>query len=174
MAITDGYASSGGDLLAQALKSLGVATVVGTRTWGGVIGCDVRYLLVDGTLVAQPKYAGWFADAGWGVANHGAEPDVEVTIAPHDWAAGRDPQLDAAVSLATEAQEQHPPAVPPAVRTDPPGPEPPPTLGQRTGEGAGAAAGPLPFACRRPHGHTGSTGRCRWRTERSAGNGGSR
>ena len=43
------------------------------------------------------------------------DPDVEVTIAPHDWAAGRYPQLDAAVRLALQALEQHPPAAPPTV-----------------------------------------------------------
>ncbi len=65
VAITDEYASSGGDLVIQALKSYGIATVVGTRTWGGVIGVDLKYELVDGTLVAQPKYAWWFAGVGW-------------------------------------------------------------------------------------------------------------
>ena len=45
----------------------------------------------------------------------GVDPDVEVTIAPHDWAAGRDPQLDAAVRLALQALEQRPPAAPPTV-----------------------------------------------------------
>jgi tricorn protease len=115
VAITDGYASSGGDLVVQALKSYGIATVVGTRTWGGVIGCDLRYELVDGTVAAQPKYAGWFADVGWAVENHGVDPDVEVTIAPHDWAAGRDPQLDTAVRLALQALEQRAPAVPPTL-----------------------------------------------------------
>ena len=76
----------------QALKSYGIATVVGTRTWGGVLGVDLKYELVDGTLVAQPKYAWWFAGVGWTLENHGVDPDVEVTMAPHDWAAGRDPQ----------------------------------------------------------------------------------
>lgn len=57
MAITDEYASSGGDLVIQALKSYRIATVVGTRTWGGVRGVEFKYRLVDGTLVAQPKYA---------------------------------------------------------------------------------------------------------------------
>ena len=93
VAITDEYASSGGDIVIQALKSYGIATVVGTRTWGGVLGVDLKYELVDGTMVAQPKYAWWFAGVGWTVENHGVDPDVEVTIAPHDWAAGRDPQL---------------------------------------------------------------------------------
>ena len=115
VAITDEYASSGGDLVIQALKSYGIATVVGTRTWGGMRGVDFKYELVDGTIAAQPKYAWWFAGVGWAVENHGVEPDVEVTIAPHDWAAGRDPQLDTAVRLALQALEQRPPAAPPAV-----------------------------------------------------------
>ena len=50
---------------------------------------------------------------GW-PENHGVDPDVEVTIAPHDWAAGGDPQLDTAVRLALQALEQRPPAAPPA------------------------------------------------------------
>jgi tricorn protease len=115
VAITDGYASSGGDLVIKALRSYGIATVVGTRTWGGVRGVDFKYNLVDGTIVAQPKYAWWFADGGLAVENHGVEPDVEVTIAPHDWAAGRDPQLDTAVRLALQALEQRAPAAPPVV-----------------------------------------------------------
>jgi tricorn protease len=47
--------------------------------------------------------------------NYGAEPDVEVAIAPHDWAAGRDPQLDTAVRLVLQALEQRPPATPPTL-----------------------------------------------------------
>jgi tricorn protease len=113
VAITDEYAMSGGDIVIQALKSYGVAPIVGTRTWGGVRGVDLRYFLVDGTLVAQPKYAWWFAGAGFGVENHGVEPDVEVVIAPHDWAAGHDPQLDTAVRLVLQALEERPPAAPP-------------------------------------------------------------
>jgi tricorn protease len=113
IAITDEYAMSGGDIVIQALKSYGIATVVGTRTWGGVIGCYFNQLL-DGTLVTQPASALWFPGVGWGVENHGADPDVEVAVAPHDWAAGRDPQLDTAVQLALQALEQRtPPATPP-------------------------------------------------------------
>jgi tricorn protease len=114
VAITDEYAMSGGDIVVQALKSYGIATVVGTRTWGGVIGCYFNEL-VDGTWVTQPASAPWFADVGWAVENHGVDPDVEVAIPPHDWAAGRDPQLDIAVRLALQALEQRPPAAPPTV-----------------------------------------------------------
>jgi tricorn protease len=113
VAMTDGYAMSGGDIVVQALKSYGI-TVVGTRTWGGVIGCYFSEL-VDGTLVTQPASALWLPGLGWGVDNYGVEPDVEVTVAPHDWAAGRDPQLDTAVRLALQALEQRPPATPPTL-----------------------------------------------------------
>jgi tricorn protease len=115
VAITDGYASSGGDLVIQALKSHRIATVVGTRTWGGTRGVDFKYALADGTIAAQPKYAWWFAGPGLAVENHGVEPDVEVTVAPHDWAAGRDPQLEVAVRLALQALAERPPAAPPTL-----------------------------------------------------------
>jgi tricorn protease len=114
VALTNEYAMSGGDIVIQALKSYGIATVVGTRTWGGVIGCYFNDL-VDGTLVTQPTSALWFPHIAWGMDNHGADPDVEVAIAPHDWAAGRDPQLDTAVRLALQALEERPPAAPPAI-----------------------------------------------------------
>ena len=110
VALADEHASSGGDCVVQALKSYGAATVVGTRTWGGLRGVDLRYTLIDGTVVAQPKYNYWFADGGWTLENHGVEPDVEVAIAPHDWAACPDPQLDTAVRLALAALAKQPPA----------------------------------------------------------------
>lgn len=115
VAITDGHAGSGGDIAIQALKTFGIATVVGTRTWGGTFGVDLRYDLIDGSLAAQPKCAWWFEGDGLGVDNRGVEPDVEVWNAPHDYAAGRDPQLDTAIQLALRALDEHPPASPPAL-----------------------------------------------------------
>ncbi|MBP2340776.1 S41 family peptidase [Saccharothrix coeruleofusca] len=113
VAIADEFAGSDGDIVNVAIKEMGIGPVVGTRTWGGVIGIDMRYTLVDGTLVTQPRYASWFAGHGWGVENHGVDPDVEVVITPQDRVAGRDPQLDTAVRLALEALEARPAARPP-------------------------------------------------------------
>ncbi len=116
VAIADEYAGSDGDIATQAIKLYGIAPVIGTRTWGGVIGIDAKYTLVDGTGVTQPKFAFWFdGDVGWGVENYGVDPDVEVTIPPHDWAAGRDPQLDTAIRMALEELERRPPATPPVI-----------------------------------------------------------
>lgn len=116
VAVTDEYAGSDGDIATQAIKLNGIAPVVGMRTWGGVIGIDSKYSLVDGTGVTQPKYAFWFTGGtGWGVENYGVEPDVEVAIAPHDAAAGRDPQLETAIRMALEELERRPRATPPGI-----------------------------------------------------------
>jgi tricorn protease len=86
---------------------------VGVRTWGGVIGIDMRYHLVDGTLVTQPRYASWMRGPGWGVENYGVDPDIEVVMTPQDYAAARDPQLDTAIRVALDTLVQHPAATPP-------------------------------------------------------------
>ena len=97
--LTNELAGSDGDIFTQGFKLLGLGPVVGTRTWGGVIGIDVTLALVDGSITTQPEFAFWFDDVGWGVENHGAEPDEEVDITPQDYAAGRDPQLERAIEL---------------------------------------------------------------------------
>ena len=119
VALADEFSGSDGDIVTAAIKRLGLGPVVGTRTWGGVIGIDSRYGLVDGTRVTQPRYAFWFDDLAWDVENHGVDPDVEVVVAPEDWAAGRDPQLERAVDLALEALAARPAVTPPDPATRP-------------------------------------------------------
>lgn len=115
VAVANEFSGSDGDIVNAAIKALGIGPVVGTRTWGGVIGIDSRYRLVDGTLVTQPKYAFWLEGYGWGVENHGVDPDVEVVQAPQDYAAGRDVQLDEAIRLALESLEGRPAKVAPGL-----------------------------------------------------------
>ncbi|MFI8876226.1 S41 family peptidase [Streptomyces sp. NPDC055243] len=113
VAVANEFSGSDGDIVNAAIKALGIGPVVGTRTWGGVVGIDSRYRLVDGTLVTQPKYAFWLEGYGWGVENYGVDPDVEVVTTPEDYAAGRDPQLDEAIRLALSALETTPPKAAP-------------------------------------------------------------
>ncbi|WP_043630094.1 S41 family peptidase [Nonomuraea candida] len=111
--IADEFAGSDGDIVSAGIKNRGIGPLVGTRTWGGVIGIDLRYSLVDGTVVTQPRYSHWMEGPGWGMENYGVDPDVEVVITPQDRVAGRDPQLDKAIELALAALDEHPPATPP-------------------------------------------------------------
>jgi tricorn protease len=119
VALTDEFAGSDGDVITAAIRVLRLGTVVGTRTWGGVIGIDDGFRLVDGTAITVPKYSLWFEGYGWGVENYGVDPDVEVLITPDDWAAGRDPQLETAVRLGLEALSTGPAVTPPETSTRP-------------------------------------------------------
>jgi tricorn protease len=115
VAITNQFAGSDGDIFSHCFKLYGLGTLVGMRTWGGVIGINPYHELVDGTVTTQPEYSFWFVDAGWGVENYGTDPDVEVDIAPQDTAAGIDPQMDTALRLIAESlgQAPAPPVFPP-------------------------------------------------------------
>jgi len=115
VALADEWAGSDGDIVTAAIKIRNLGPVIGTRTWGGVIGIDDRHQLVDGTQMTVPQYASWLDGFGWDVENHGVDPDVEVIISPDDWAAGRDPQLETAVMMALEALQARPPASPPGL-----------------------------------------------------------
>ena len=127
--VADEFAGSDGDIVTAAIRLLGLGPVVGTRTWGGVVGIEGYQELVDGTSITVPQYAFSFVDFGWDVENYGVDPDVEVLNTPDDWAAGRDAQLETAVQLALEALGQ-------AAALGPPGP------GHRPVQGPARAAAP--------------------------------
>ncbi|MFI6446215.1 S41 family peptidase [Kitasatospora sp. NPDC050543] len=118
VALADEATSSDGDVIITAIKLTGLGPVIGSRTWGGVVGMTGRHQLGDGTQISVPKNASWFTGGlGWSVENHGVEPDVHVLRAPHDWARGRHPELATAVQLALELLEDAPAAIPPPLDT---------------------------------------------------------
>lgn len=112
--LTDEFAGSDGDIITQVSKLRGIGPVIGTRTWGGVVGIDNRFALADGTGVTQPRYATWFSGGvGWGVENFGVTPDIEVTFPPHAYAAGTDPQLEYGIGALKEMIQELPTDRPP-------------------------------------------------------------
>ncbi len=111
--VTDEWAGSDGDIVTAAVKILKIGTVIGARTWGGVIGIAGWHQLVDGTSMTMPKFSFWFSQYGWGVENYGVDPDIELLMTPNDWISGTDPQLERAVGLAMEALAAEPAAAPP-------------------------------------------------------------
>lgn len=112
--VTNQWAGSDGDIVSAVTQAMGYATIVGERSWGGVVGIDGRFDLVDGTSVTQPRYAGWYGNYGWGVENHGVDPDIEVIVSPEDWESEQDVQLDAAIDVCLATLAEHPAATPPA------------------------------------------------------------
>ena len=101
---------SNGEEFTHAMQTLKRAKVVGRQTAGDVIGI-VRVNLLDYGEIWRPR-CGFFLPDGRDMEGNGAKPDVEVDLTPADVAAGRDPQLDAALDvLAAEvsAREPRPP-----------------------------------------------------------------
>ncbi|WP_130013183.1 S41 family peptidase [Serinicoccus sediminis] len=113
--VANQFSGSDGDIVNAGAQAMGLGPVVGVRTWGGVVGIDGRFDLVDGTQITQPRYAFWLKDKGFGVENHGVDPDIEVVHSPADVATGTDRQLDRAIEEAFRLLEQHPAATPPGL-----------------------------------------------------------
>ena len=108
VALTNEHAGSDGDIFCHGFKMLKLGPLIGKRTWGGVIGIFPRHSLVDGTTTTQPVFSFWFEDVGWGVENYGTEPDIEIDMAPQDYAQGADPQLDRSIAEALRMLEENP------------------------------------------------------------------
>src|SRR5699024_8710680 len=111
--VANQYSGSDGDIVNAAAQALRVGPVVGERTWGGVIGINGRFDLVDGTTVTQPRFPCWLGDYGWSVENRGVDPDIEVIHDPGQMFRQNDPQLDRAITEALEQLSEHPAAAPP-------------------------------------------------------------
>ena len=93
------YAGSGGDELPWLFHRFKVGQLVGTRTWGGLVGIGGYPPLMDGGAVTAPRIALWTPESEYAVENHGVAPDVEVEVDPAAWRAGKDNQLEKAVSI---------------------------------------------------------------------------
>ncbi len=112
VALTNELAGSDGDIFSHCWKLYELGPLVGVRTWGGVIGIWPRHSLVDGTITTQPEFSFWFQDVGWGVENYGTDPDIEIDIAPQDFAAGKDPQMERGLREVMQLIGKHKPPKP--------------------------------------------------------------
>jgi tricorn protease len=113
--IINEYAGSGGDALPWMFKRLGTGPLIGTRTWGGLIGIGGYPHLMDGGGVTAPRWGIFNPDTGeFDVENKGIPPDIEVESDPAAWRQGRDPQLEKAVAVVLDELQNHP--VPPVKR----------------------------------------------------------
>ncbi len=114
LVITNQFTGSDGDMFSASFKQLQLGKVIGKRTWGGVVGIDERYQLVDGTTTTQPQFSIWFHHAGWSVENYGVDPDILVEDSPQSYARGKDTQLESALETMLQLLKEQP--VPPVSR----------------------------------------------------------
>lgn len=108
--LINGLAGSGGDLFPYLFRHAGLGKLLGTRTWGGVVGIGGYPGLVDGAAVTAPNFAFFESSSKWGIEGHGVDPDIEVIDDPALMLEGGDPQLDAAVDLMLAELKKNPPS----------------------------------------------------------------
>jgi tricorn protease len=108
--IINEHAGSGGDAMPWYFKRAGVGQLIGTRTWGGLVGMNGSPALMDGGGVAAPSSGIYNPLTGeWEVENVGVAPDIEVEEDPALVRQGHDPQLEKAVAVALDALKKNPP-----------------------------------------------------------------
>lgn len=110
--IINEMSGSGGDALPWMFKQDKVGPLVGTRTWGGLVGIWNYPPLMDGGSVTAPRGAIYGLHGEWEVENHGIAPDIEVENDPASVAAGHDAQLEKAVQVTLEALKKNPVVIP--------------------------------------------------------------
>ncbi|RPJ56209.1 MAG: peptidase S41 [Acidobacteria bacterium] len=95
--LINGWSGSGGDCFPYFFRKAGLGPLIGTRTWGGLIGLSGSPSLVDGGMVTVPTFRMYSTDGGWFAEGHGVDPDIPVINDPGEMAKGRDPQLERAI-----------------------------------------------------------------------------
>lgn len=113
------YSASDGDLFPWSFKANNLGTVIGTRTWGGIVGISGSLPYMDGTDVRVPFFTNYDAKTGeWIVENHGVDPDILLDNDPIKEYAGEDQQLEKAIEVALkQIKERKPLPGTPAPRT---------------------------------------------------------
>lgn len=106
--LINGQAGSGGDMFPWLFRDAGLGPLIGTRTWGGLVGISGNPPLIDGGYTSVPRFAFFERDGTWGVEGHGVDPDIEVIADPALMVDGGDPQLDKAIEVMLEEIKRDP------------------------------------------------------------------
>lgn len=106
--LINGFSSSGGDAFPYYFRKLGLGKLIGTRTWGGLVGISGNAGLVDGGYVSVPRFGVFDADEGWIIEGVGVYPDIEVVDRPEQLAKGIDPCVEKAVEVLLQELKEKP------------------------------------------------------------------
>jgi tricorn protease len=101
--LIDRYSASDGDLFPYGFKYFKLGTVIGTRSWGGVVGISGSLPFIDGADLRKPEFASYSSEKSeWIIEGHGVDPDIVLDNDPYREYMGQDDQLDKAISVILE------------------------------------------------------------------------
>jgi tricorn protease len=110
--LINGWSGSGGDAFPFYFREAKLGPLIGTRTWGGLIGISGAPSLVDGGAVTVPTFRMYDVRGNWFAEGHGVDPDIAVGEDPSQLAKGVDPQLERAISEVLRRVKEQPPVPP--------------------------------------------------------------
>lgn len=95
--LVDGGSASASEILAGALQEHGVATIIGSQTFGK--GSVQELVKLDSGASLKVTVARWLTPNGTSISEGGLTPNIVVERTPEDREAQKDPQLDAALEF---------------------------------------------------------------------------
>ena len=107
--LINGYSSSGGDAFPYYFRKKGLGKLIGTRTWGGLVGISGNASLVDGGNISVPRFGIYDENGKWIVEGVGVYPDIKVVDRPEELAKGIDPSIQKAVEVLLKELKENPP-----------------------------------------------------------------
>ncbi|MCX6175285.1 MAG: PDZ domain-containing protein [Ignavibacteriales bacterium] len=110
--LINGWSGSGGDAFPDYFRKAKLGPLVGTRTWGGLIGISGAPGLIDGGTITVPTFRMYDPDGKWFKEGHGVDPDIEVIDDPAQLAKGVDPQLERGIQEVMKLLDKNPPVNP--------------------------------------------------------------
>ncbi|MBN1125068.1 MAG: PDZ domain-containing protein, partial [Sedimentisphaerales bacterium] len=115
--LCDEFSASDGDLFTFRFKQYKLGTVIGKRTWGGVVGIRGSLPLLDGGDLRKPEFSRYDLEGKeWIIEGYGVDPDIFIDNDPAKEYSGTDQQLNKAIEVILEqlrTQEKTIPPLPP-------------------------------------------------------------
>ncbi len=105
--LIDHYSASDGDLFPYQFKKLKLGTVIGTRSWGGVVGIRGSLPFIDGGYLRKPEFAHFGTNGKWIIEGHGVDPDIVIENDPYLEYKGEDQQLEKAIEVIKEQMKNY-------------------------------------------------------------------
>jgi len=110
------YSASDGDIFPYRFRKNKLGTIIGKRTWGGVVGINASLPFLDGGYLEKPEFGPYSPEGNWVIEGHGVDPDIVLENDPSHQYNGIDDQLNKAIEVILEdlkTQEKDVPQVPP-------------------------------------------------------------
>lgn len=106
--LTNKYAGSGGDMLPFEFRQMGMGKIVGTRTWGGLVGVSQFIPLIDGGGLTAPDYRIYNPEGEWIIENEGVTPDIIIELDSKEMSEGKDAQLRKGIEILKDQMKNQP------------------------------------------------------------------